>query len=444
MKATMVPPRTPMQVSAEDFPKRIRVDFDPEGTLLLSARFGEWICRITPWPQLSCQVRYAGFRRWQPVDHGMVDLRSLLHVADKARQAAGGQLAMFQDHPVHRRNWAPLWPRFAASIPSHLRSLIHQCPEGHWQLLQLIGRLGTAAEDYLEAGDHALLFVLANAKRFVGHAVSMEDIPRLCGQPRHKVLGCLGFPGTPSTANLFRKVRLSACTVEDLLLLRDQMTGPSWASDSTLHHLPAINFLTLYIWLSPTFRHLCDASFLHEISRMDDEELKDAQATLLAVDFMAEEDELWDDVTSFQSVSQLLRCWEELYRDREDIDMGRKFPPPPVHSARGRDPWRPLCSAQELRREAEYMGHCAERYISPVAKGRCYVYALEGPKAPDRATALLRRDRQGQWQLAEVRSRWNQPVTPETVTLAESLAEAARQVETPGLAGTPVSQEAMA
>lgn len=309
---------------------------------------------------------------------------------------------------------AILW---AAKIPDDLRQLLLSFPEP--MLPDLLKLSQMWPERFMDWATWcpALISLLTQIKVEDGERWEDFDRLRLMQGGWRDVLRQAGWPVSPSSLKLLRKIPINHCSPKNLRTLHSH-TGDR-RKLKLLRHCSQISGLTM--------------------------ETLELPAYMLSVRLL-ELDE--NDMLPFELQSVVDMC-RELIRYRQELGRlpiwayrhGRfsartlhhavqlqrmlicckkqglkRFPPPPLPSIKGsKFCVQPLTSLSAIHREGNQQQNCVVSYGVHVLEGTHYVYRL---MAPERATVLLLRNGDD-WYPAQVKTYRNGNPKPETIELIE-------------------------
>lgn len=299
---------------------------------------------------------------------------------------------------------------FRFSLPKEVARVAEPFPRDQWPLLVMLRHDPDSID--LARTSPVLAYLLSlklNADRELIAALK-------CGTLRQReILGCLDFPDTTSSANLFRKIDPASVHADNWGRLLQLLRNPGEEPRRRLAHLPAINTGVVEILLHPAAAAAAGPRLLLQVAE-DPAERHRARAIHLLTNTLAMQEALQprQAVRRFpdrERLEQVHREVSEAYRERQRrVSQARlmsrnpfRHPPvPPIPGA-----IEALTSPESLVDEGDLMGNCVASYANRVARGDTYLYRV---LQPGRATlCLVQSHPGGPWRISELEGRFNTP-----------------------------------
>ncbi|MCC5828117.1 MAG: PcfJ domain-containing protein [Phycisphaeraceae bacterium] len=334
--------------------------------------------------------------------------------------------------------------RWARTIPPDIRYLVKSFPNHKLTLIEAFVELGQAAIDYIVAGDHALLYVLACANHLGQHPqykqpqdrriFTWEGRRELLRMKRADVLKALGMPATPEASELLRRMTFMACQS-----LQPGRNPPLFDSQAHLiaAELPKINWGVAELLAQSPVREpfwIVTERLIRSLGALENE----ATAAALVKSLHQTVREVIR-AGSFGELKPIDRI-EELSARTHDHDRGPRpcgaFQDPPVPALPGII--EPLTCESELVNEGRLMQHCVASSSPAVWSGQMYIYRVLNDELPGMERCTLEiRQRDGQWEIKNIRGWANARVNAATRRfIAEWLSKGGR-ITSRAEAGTP-------
>lgn len=311
---------------------------------------------------------------------------------------------------------------FSRRIPDEPLRLAAAYRENNFAVLEALCYVEGMAERIHENPALALGLIRADQFSALNYRDRLARLSKVVRLKQKTTLGLLGFPDNERTVRILRKIDAGAATVANLRWLRARLVDDEFVK--TIAHRPVISSGDLI--LLRCAHELLSPRLLRELLADLTERRRD-----LAVDLiedskrMAEEfDAPWPPRSQFEGLQSLRRFHDELAaRSRAKANaeyLRQRFPPPPLSASEGIEP---ICSGEELLREADEMKHCVVSYARSIVQGNYYVYriTLDGRATlglfKDRASAGNQRNR---WRLGQLYGKANTEVSLATEAMVRS------------------------
>jgi hypothetical protein len=277
--------------------------------------------------------------------------------------------------------------------------------EGRWALLCAQARV-QGFDDLLESNP-VLAWALCHQGIFrTGETESprrhYQVLRALVRRRQRDILEWLGFPGTESVRRIFLRIQPAAARKELLLGLRDGLQDPQ--VECLLRHQRYLTAELLAVTQDPLLRPHLSSRLATTIGRTTYDSDSPKIHSLL-VDFFKDGSELLPGPATQRQLIRFCSRAASYHLDYLEA-IEEKFPPPPFA---GDEQIVPLRTPQALIEEGRYMEHCVGTYVSSVAEGVQYVYAVH---APVRGTLCLHKVK-GTWLPLEISGKQNQRFDPE-------------------------------
>lgn len=299
---------------------------------------------------------------------------------------------------------------FRLRLPPEVARAVEPFPGDQWPLLLMLCYDPSALD--LALTNPALAYLLSlklNGDRALIAALK-------CGTLRQReILGCLDFPETNGSVNLFRKIEPASVNADNWGRLLGMLRNPDEATRQRLAHLPAINTGVVEILIHPTASAAAGPRLLQQVAE-DPSESHRARLVHLVVNTLAMQETIQSrhPVRHFPDRDRLEAVHAEVseaYRRRlQRIKETRKasrdnFGLPPIPPLPGEI--EALTSPEALVDEGEIQGNCVATYAGRVEQGDLYIYRV---LKPARATlSIIRQPSSGLWQIEQLEGRFNTP-----------------------------------
>ena len=318
---------------------------------------------------------------------------------------------------------------FSRRIPDEPLSLAAAYRDNNFAVLEALCHVEGMAERIRENPALALGLIRADQFSALNYRDRFARLKKLVHLKQKTTLSLLGFPANEKTAKILRKIDVSAATVANLRWLRTWLVDGAFAK--TLAHRPAISSGDLrslrgaYDLLSPRLLRELLADLTDRRRNLVMDLIEDSRR-------MAEElDAPWPPRSRFEGLQSLRRFHDELAaRSRAKANaeyLHQRFPPPPLPASEGIEP---VCSGEELLREADEMKHCVVSYARSIVLGNYYVYRITGD---GRATLGVFKERandgsqRSRWRFGQLYGKANTEVSLATEAMVRSWLDSSLQ-----------------
>jgi hypothetical protein len=299
---------------------------------------------------------------------------------------------------------------FRLALPKDVARAVEPFPSDQWPLLLMLCHDPSSLD--LALSNPALAYLLS--LKFNGDRELIAALK--CGTLRQReILGCLDFPDTAGSANLFRKIEPASVNADNWSRLLDLLRNPDESARRRLAHVPAINTGVVEILLRREASAAAGQRLLQQVAE-DPAERHRARVVHLIVNTLTMQEtiparQLVRQFPDRERLEQVHAEVAEAYRRRlQRITEVRKqtrenFGRPPIPPIPGEI--EPLSSAEALVDEGETMGNCVAGYAGRVVRGDTYIYRV---LKPARSTlSLVRQHSSGLWRVGELEGRFNTP-----------------------------------
>ena len=264
---------------------------------------------------------------------------------------------------------------FSEQIPAEIRALIAPLQHRAWHLLCMFARCPGAVD--LFRSNPALAFALSGHWFYREHRVSnpIRATRRLVYKRQRDILAWMGFPGTKSVQQMFRKIPIDHLHPALLKRLQGALLDPR--RGKVLAHLPALPPEVLSLVVHDDYFDRLSMRFFMEMLE-NRAAARDVRWLLRDTLRMNHQIGGGDVPARFHSLRRLREMHDDLVAPVNDIMLTRKidFPEPPYV---GTDAIVPLCTLKDLVEEGIQMRHCVAAYANRVAGGAYYVYRVLKP-----------------------------------------------------------------
>lgn len=264
---------------------------------------------------------------------------------------------------------------FIEQIPADIRSLIAPLQHRAWHLLCMFARCPGAVD--LFRGNPALAFALSGHWYYREHRVSnpMRATRRLVYKRQRDILAWMGFPGTKSVQQIFRKIPVGRLHPALLKRLKGALLDPRRAK--VLAHLPALPPAVLSLVVHEDYFDRLSMRFFIEMLE-NPESAPDVHWLLRDALRMDEQIGGGHIPSTFYSLRRLREVHDDLIRPVSASMMTRDvvFPEPPYA---GTAFIVPLCNMRDLVEEGLQMRNCVASYARWVVDGAYYIYRVLKP-----------------------------------------------------------------
>ncbi|MCP5540298.1 MAG: PcfJ domain-containing protein [Akkermansiaceae bacterium] len=325
--------------------------------------------------------------------------------------------------PDPRRERKRAFDAFRFSLPKEVARVLEPFRSHQWPLLVML-RDDPGSLD-LARSNPCLAFLLAQKlKADRGLIASLR-----CGSlPQRDLLGLLDFPESKWAANVFRKVQPACLDGENWKDLLRLLRTEDEDVRRRLSHLPAINPGVAAILLNREAFAAAGAGLLEAVANDPRENhragvVHRVTATLSMLAELPERRRPGGAgrIASLEPLNALHDAVSAAYREwiRERREARRhgheNFRLPPVPGLRAAI--EPLQSPEALIDEGEEQHNCVASYAAKVVRGAAFLYRV---LKPQRATLSLVRGAGGDWEIGELKAKYNDPVAPRTRRFVES------------------------
>lgn len=374
-------------------------------------RPGSHILVMRAWPRPQAWILTLGkaWRGCHPSFHlpkGVSIQEELAHVETKLHPVTLSEVPV-PDLPYLLQYQANL--RLANTVPARVRAAITGLPSEHWHLLRLAAAGGDPALDLMH-GTPALAVALASARRFRPIEQPLRAARSLLARGRSlaDIARWLGFPGTPATIRMLRKVAPGGLSAVVLRHVRRILLDPSLHQRAA--HLPVLSRPCIRVLSDPFLEGAVDQTFLHALA-----EESDLGGVWMLKDILAMRGVLETPgatLPRIRRMQDLHRLHDTLMERLQDEDLGDT--PLPIAPAPGTETICPIETTEALQAEGRRMHHCVASLLPKILQGHAAVYRVH---KPERCTMSLRR-RQGpnsEWVLDQVKLAHNREPSRETL-----------------------------
>lgn len=294
---------------------------------------------------------------------------------------------------------------FPAGLPDRLIRFELTYPGLIYPVLLLLSK---SAENLDLFNDFPLLFwaVIATARKA---NLNQQEITRLLGEPRVKLLGFCGLPENKATLKLMRKLvfrRMNAALWKEFTEF-SQLAR----KHKELNHLPAITEGLMQF--SHQFPDLIQARFFaHSDQTTNWSEYMGIISEIYRLADLLEFPVDRQRMIRARNQKELTRYHDSLtqrFHEQSFSDEVQTFPAPLIP---GNEEIQPILDSYELSLEGRTMNHCVYSYSQEVIAGNCSIYRVMGP---ERATLRVNCSPEGAHYLAELKLRSNKPPAKPTV-----------------------------
>jgi hypothetical protein len=279
-------------------------------------------------------------------------------------------------HHAWREREACIQP-FVEQIPGEIRELIAPLRNRAWHLLCMMARCPGAID--LFRNNPALAFALSGHWIYREHPVRnpMRAARALVNRRHRDILAWMGFPGTKSTQQIFRKIAVHRLDPLALRKLKEALLDP--ARHKALRHVSVITTPVLSVILREDLFRLSTMSLLEELAENDAQ--GDRVLSIMRDTCRLDEQQGGGHLPApFRTARALIDRHDELagMQRRQNIRLVRNtvFPDPPYA---GHAQCQPVRTMKELLEEGLEMRHCVASYAEDVAAGSFYVYRILQP-----------------------------------------------------------------
>ncbi|MGA1531253.1 MAG: PcfJ domain-containing protein [Kiritimatiellia bacterium] len=360
------------------------------------------VLRAWPEPMAWCRTSKAGWRatrKWadellvscfsamaHPAqDPGPLDRFRLVPMAVDQLKAEGCSPEQIEErrvkrwkamHYAWREREACIQP-FMEQIPQAIRELIAPLRHRAWHLLCMLARCPGAMD--LCRNNPALAFALSGHWIYREHPVRnpMRAARGLVNRRQRDILAWMGFPGTKSTQQIFRKIAVSRLDPLSLRKLKEALNDP--ARHKALRHVSVITAPVLSVILREDLFRLSTMSLLEEMA-VDDAQGDRILSIMRDTCRLNEQQGGGHLPAPFRTARALIDRHDELagMHRRQNIRLARNtvFPDPPYA---GHAQCQPVRTMKELLEEGLEMRHCVASYAEDVAGGSFYIYRILQP-----------------------------------------------------------------
>lgn len=376
----------------------------------------------------SCDVSRREWKVTMPMQGASIQERIINDLADGA---AGGEqepldledqieevMPEAPSEPLDIGLYIPAWviaarAEYLKPIPEEVLATVSAFASRHWHLLNLISRCPGAMD--LVKSTPALAYALASLWAFRTNSPQqpLRAARALLRKQQPLIASWLGFPGSKSTIKILRKLRPEACTIPNLLHLRDHFFHFSKA----LCHMQNITSDALRIMTYSHGRYSLSSNYLFELGMLPSPDwLRDEQRLIRDViwlrETLGEESEFL-----IHSHHNLQKQHDQLVERMGRLDLKRiihnELPSPPLAKVHRLGLHvEPITTAIDLVKEGRAQKNCVGAYASKVRRGNLYVYRI---LEPERATLSIARQRNGSWVIGEIKAKDNCEVQESTI-----------------------------